>query len=56
VDRKQEGFFLAIQACGLNNAFSLLSFVWKTFRFACLDTRRKQRGLVSSAGGQFDGY
>ena len=24
VDRKQEGLFLAIQACGLNNAFSLL--------------------------------
>jgi hypothetical protein len=23
VDRKLEGFFLAIQACGLNNAFSL---------------------------------
>jgi hypothetical protein len=31
-------------------------FVRKTFRFACLDTHRKQRGLVASAGVQFDGY
>jgi hypothetical protein len=36
--------------------FFFALFVWKIFRFAFLDTHRKQRGLVASAGGQFDGY
>jgi len=35
----------------LNEAFSLVGLVGKTFRFACLDTPRKQRTYVGFVGG-----
>jgi len=38
------------QDCGLNEAFSLVGLVGKTFRFACLDTPRKQRVSVWFGG------